>query len=158
MGWTYDPDKTSAAEAIFSEIHAEYLAFQVVRRVSGFEVFQESELKETLATKRKILHNFEQHTWLEMLTSRDAECACFKGSGVRTSCDVVISGVFPDIFGRNRWHHVMEMLPVDHMIVHCAIYGPIKPKVLRVQLAPLSSTFTSLSFRTLGLKLRLALR
>ena len=38
----------------------------------------------------KTLNNFEPQIWPEMITSRDAESACFKGS--RTSCDVIDNG------------------------------------------------------------------
>ena len=41
---------------------------------------------------RKILCNFEPRLWLEIITSRDAQSACFKGS--RTSCDVAIFWAF----------------------------------------------------------------
>ena len=40
----------------------------------------------------KTLRNFESQVWLEIITSRDAESACFKGS--RTSCDVTIMAFF----------------------------------------------------------------
>ena len=40
----------------------------------------------------KTLCNFEALIWLETITSRDAQSACFKGS--RTSCDVINVGVF----------------------------------------------------------------
>ena len=36
----------------------------------------------------KTLCNFEPQIWPEIITSRDAERTCFKGS--RTSCDVII--------------------------------------------------------------------
>ena len=38
------------------------------------------------------LSNFEPHSWLAIITSRDAKSACFEGS--RKSCDVTISGAF----------------------------------------------------------------
>ena len=38
------------------------------------------------------LCNFEPQIWPEVITSRDAESTCFKGS--RTSCDVIIFGFF----------------------------------------------------------------
>ena len=44
--------------------------------------------------------------WLEIITSRDAESACFQGS--QTSCTEIISGVFLPKFGRKRSHHVMD--------------------------------------------------
>ena len=36
----------------------------------------------------------------------DAESACFEGS--RTSCDVIMFGIFGPHFGRKRSHHVMD--------------------------------------------------
>ena len=56
---------------------------------------------------KKTLCNFEPQIWPEMITSRDAESTCFKGS--RTSCDVIIFLAFlgPNIFQR-RSHHVMD--------------------------------------------------
>ena len=44
--------------------------------------------------------------WLEIITSRDAKSACFKGS--RTSCREIIFGIFWPNFGRKRSHHVMD--------------------------------------------------
>ena len=41
------------------------------------------------------------------ITSRDAESTCFKG-GSRTSCDMIIFGVFGANLGRKRSHHVMD--------------------------------------------------
>ena len=49
---------------------------------------------------------FEPQIWPEIITSRDAESTCFKGS--RTSCDVIIFGIFWSNFGRKRSHHVMD--------------------------------------------------
>ena len=40
--------------------------------------------------------NFEPQLWLEMITSRDAKSACFKGS--RTSCREIILAFFGQIF------------------------------------------------------------
>ena len=40
----------------------------------------------------KTFCNFEPQIWPEIITSRDAESTCFKGS--RTSCDVIIFGIF----------------------------------------------------------------
>ena len=40
----------------------------------------------------KTLCNFETQIWLEIITSRDAKSACFKGS--RTSCREIIFGHF----------------------------------------------------------------
>ena len=54
----------------------------------------------------KNLCNFEMQTWLEMITSRDAQSACFQGS--QTSCTEIISGVSLPKFGRKRPHHVMD--------------------------------------------------
>ena len=44
--------------------------------------------------------------WPEIITSRDAESACFKGS--RTSCDMIDLRIFWPDFGRKRSHHVMD--------------------------------------------------
>ena len=52
---------------------------------------------------------FEPQIWPESITSRDAENTCFKGS--RTSCDVIIFGIFFPNFGRKISHHVMDALP-----------------------------------------------
>ena len=49
---------------------------------------------------------FEQQIWPEIITSRDAESTCFKGS--RTSRDVINVRIFLPHFGRKRSHHVME--------------------------------------------------
>ena len=54
----------------------------------------------------KTLCNFEPQIWPEIITSRDAESACFKGSG--TSCDVIVFCIFRPSFGRKRSHHVMD--------------------------------------------------
>ena len=54
----------------------------------------------------KTFCNFEPQIWREIITSRDAESTCFKGS--RTSCDVIILGNFWPNFGRKRSHHVMD--------------------------------------------------
>ena len=48
----------------------------------------------------KTLCSFEPQIWPEILTSRDAESTCFKGS--RTSCDVMILGIVGQIFGRKK--------------------------------------------------------
>ena len=50
--------------------------------------------------------NFEPQSWPEIITSRDAESACFKGS--RTSCDVIHVGFFWPNFGLKKSHHVMD--------------------------------------------------
>ena len=55
---------------------------------------------------KKTLCNFEAQIWLEMITSRDAKSACFKGS--RTSCREIIFGIFWPNFGQKRSHHVMD--------------------------------------------------
>ena len=54
----------------------------------------------------KTLCNFEPNFWPEIITSRDAESTCFKGS--RTSCEVIIFGIFGPNFGQKRSHHVMD--------------------------------------------------
>ena len=54
----------------------------------------------------KMFCKFEPQIWLEIITSRDAEIACFKGS--RTSCREIIFGIFWPNFGRKRSHHVMD--------------------------------------------------
>ena len=54
----------------------------------------------------KNLCTFEPQIWLEIITSRDAQSACFKGS--QTSCTELISGVFWPRFGRKKSHHVMD--------------------------------------------------
>ena len=54
----------------------------------------------------KTFCNFEPQTWLEIITSRDAKSACFKGS--RTSCRETIFGIFGPNFGQKRSHHVMD--------------------------------------------------
>ena len=59
----------------------------------------------------KTFCKFELQIWPEIITSRDAESTCFKGS--RTSGDVIGFGIFWPNFGRKRSHHVMDMLPAD---------------------------------------------
>ena len=54
----------------------------------------------------KTFCNFEPQFWPEIITSRDAESTCSKGS--RTSCDVKMFGIFWPNFGRKRSHHVMD--------------------------------------------------
>ena len=49
---------------------------------------------------------FEPQIWPEIITSRDAESTCFKGS--RTSCREIIFGIFGANFGQKRSHHVMD--------------------------------------------------
>ena len=44
--------------------------------------------------------------WLEIITSRDAKSACFKGS--RMSCREIIFGIFWPNFGQKRSHHVTD--------------------------------------------------
>ena len=51
----------------------------------------------------KTLCNFEPHIWPEIITSRDAEGTCLKGS--RTSCDVIVVGIVWPNFGRKD--HIM---------------------------------------------------
>ena len=49
----------------------------------------------------KTFCNFEPQTWPEIVTSRDAESACFKGP--RTSCDVIILGIcWPILAGKDH--------------------------------------------------------
>ena len=55
----------------------------------------------------KNLCNLETQIWPEIITSRDAKSACFKGS--QTSCAEIISGVFLPKFVRERPHHVMDL-------------------------------------------------
>ena len=54
----------------------------------------------------KTFCKFEPQIWLEILTSRDAKSACFKGS--RTSTREIIFGIFWPNFGQKRSHHVMD--------------------------------------------------
>ena len=54
----------------------------------------------------KTFCKFEPQIWLEIITSRDAKSACFKGS--RTSCREIIFGIFWPNFGQKRSHHVMD--------------------------------------------------
>ena len=54
----------------------------------------------------KFFCKFEPQIWLEIITSRDAKSACFKGS--RTSCRETIFGIFWPNFGQKRSHHVMD--------------------------------------------------
>ena len=54
----------------------------------------------------KSLLRFEPQFWLEIITSRDAKSASFKGS--RTPCNVIVSGNFWADFGRKTSHHVMD--------------------------------------------------
>ena len=50
----------------------------------------------------KNLCNFDTQIWLEIITSRDAKSACFKGS--QTSCTEENSGGFLPKFGRKKDH------------------------------------------------------
>ena len=59
-----------------------------------------------LSPNVKTFCNFEPQIWPEIITSRDADSTCFKGS--RTSCNEVILGIFWPNFGRKRSHHVMD--------------------------------------------------
>ena len=54
----------------------------------------------------KTLCNFEPQIWPEIITSRDAQSTCFKGS--RTSCDVINVGFLGTKFWPERSHHVMD--------------------------------------------------
>ena len=54
----------------------------------------------------KTFCKFEPQIWLEIITSRIAKSACFKGS--RTSCREIIFGFFWPNFGQERSHHVMD--------------------------------------------------
>ena len=58
----------------------------------------------------KTLCNFEPQIWPEIITSRDAESTCFKGS--RTSCDVIIFGGFFGQVLAEKDHVTWWMLPV----------------------------------------------
>ena len=49
---------------------------------------------------------FEPQIWPEIITSRDAESTCFKGS--RTSCREKTFRICWPNFGRKRSHHVMD--------------------------------------------------
>ena len=55
----------------------------------------------------KTFCNFERQIWLEIITSRDAESACFKGS--RTSCREIFFSIFGANFGQKRSHHMMDV-------------------------------------------------
>ena len=57
----------------------------------------------------KTFCKFEPQIWLEIITSRDAKSACFKGS--RTSCREIIFGIFWPNFGQKRSHHVIWRVP-----------------------------------------------
>ena len=59
----------------------------------------------------KNLCTFEPQIWLEIITSRDAQSTCFKGS--QTSCTEIISGVFWPKFGRKN-HITWWMRPADN--------------------------------------------
>ena len=61
--------------------------------------------------------NFEPQIWPEIITSRDAKSTCFKGS--RTSCDVIIFGIFLVTFcPKISSHHMMDP--------SCRVY-PLRP-------------------------------
>ena len=60
----------------------------------------------------KTFCKFEPQIWLEIITSRDAKSACFKGS--KTSCREIIFGIFWPIFG-GKDHITLWMLPADRM-------------------------------------------
>ena len=81
----------------------------------------------------KTLCNFELQIWSEIITSRDAESTCFKGS--RTSCDVIIWGFFGPNFGRKRSHHLMDAS------CRCSLYRDFLQKVF-----PCSATLAEESY------------
>ena len=81
------------------------VTFLKVASLVTFESF--SWAASTHRVRWKTLCNFEPQIWLEMIASRGARSACFKGS--RTFCNVVISGVSLGLFGRKRSHHVMDV-------------------------------------------------
>ena len=55
----------------------------------------------------KTLCNFETQILLDIITSRDAKGACFKG--LRTSCREIIWGISWATFGQKRSCHVMDV-------------------------------------------------
>ena len=69
----------------------------------------------------KTFCKFEAQIWLEIITSRDAKSACFKGS--RTSCREIIFGIFWPNFGQKRSHHVMDASCryVRFQSIHCTL-------------------------------------
>ena len=69
-------------------------------------IYQTPVGSQLLSPNVKTLCSFEPHIWPETITSRDAESACFEGS--RTSCNVIILGIFGPKFGRKRSHHMMD--------------------------------------------------
>ena len=88
----------------------------------------------------KTFCDFEPQIWLEIIISRDARSACFKGS--RTSCREMIFGIFWPIFGQKRSHHVMDAscrilniprmidsrlhnFPGDGAVLHAHLRSPI---------------------------------
>ena len=58
----------------------------------------------------KTLCNFQPWIWTKIMTWRDAESTCFKGS--RTSCDVIILGIFCQILA-GKDHITWWMLPAE---------------------------------------------
>ena len=62
----------------------------------------------------KLFCKFEPQIWLEIITSRDAKSACFKGS--RTSCREIVFGIFWPNFGQKRSHHVMDASSKCYML------------------------------------------
>ena len=67
------------------------------------------------ARLRKTLCNFDPQILPEIITSRYAQSACFKGS--RTSCDVIMSGVLGSLFGREMSRHlqILRTVPSKEM-------------------------------------------
>ena len=53
----------------------------------------------------KTLCNFEPQIWLEIITSRDAKRACFKGS--RLLCNMINVVFFGKVW-QKRSHHAMD--------------------------------------------------
>ena len=74
----------------------------------------------------KTFCNFETQISLEIITSRDAKSACFKGS--RTSCREIIFGIFWPNFGQKRSHHVMD--------ASCRTFEAPRPLSIQYSLIP----------------------
>ena len=109
-----------------------------------------------------------------MITSRDAESTCFKGSrtscdviifrifwpnfsrkrsqstcfkGSRTSCDVIIFRIFWPNFSRKRSHHVMDAsCRPDHFWDDLGDVAPLRPR-LAYQLSTLCGPFEARAIR-----------
>ena len=78
----------------------------------------------------KNLCNFETQIWLEIITSREAQRACFKGS--QTSCAEIISCFFlGPRFGRKTSHHVMDASCWFYTNQSSELDFPIWPKFRR---------------------------